>query len=76
MFVWFQLLGIKDSNSLIKQKAINEKVLMVPGKSFMPNDEDSPFVRAAYSTTSFDQMEEAIKRLASLLKKERQDNPQ
>jgi len=67
MFVWFKLLGIEDSNDLIKNKAVHEKVLLVPGKSFMPNDEPSPYVRAAYSTATFEQMEEAIKRLASLL---------
>lgn len=31
MFLWIKLLNVIDSNELIKEKAVNEKVLMVPG---------------------------------------------
>ncbi len=31
MFVWLKLVGIDDSAALIQQKAMEKKVLMVPG---------------------------------------------
>jgi len=31
MFVWLQLLGVKDSTRLIKERAVVKKVLLVPG---------------------------------------------
>ena len=31
MFAWIKLNGVEDSEQLIMQKAIDEKVLMVPG---------------------------------------------
>jgi hypothetical protein len=35
MFVWFKLVGIEDSSKLITEKARNQKVLLVPGESFL-----------------------------------------
>jgi len=67
MFIWIKLVGFSDSQSLIKEKALEKKVLMVPGQSFMPNNEISRCVRASFSTATEAQMEEALKRLASLL---------
>jgi len=67
MFVWIKLLNVTDSMSLIMEKAVAKKVLLVPGQSFHPNNEISPYVRASYSTASKDQMEEALRRLVALL---------
>eukprot|EP01120_Amphizonella_sp_Union-15-10_P009363 TRINITY_DN3526_c0_g1_i1.p1 TRINITY_DN3526_c0_g1~~TRINITY_DN3526_c0_g1_i1.p1 ORF type:complete len:417 (+),score=61.33 TRINITY_DN3526_c0_g1_i1:54-1304(+) len=67
MFIWFKLNGVEDSLSLVKEKAVNSKVLLLPGQSFTPDDQKSPYVRASYSTASPEEMEEAVKRLASLL---------
>ena len=36
MFVWFKLVGIEDSSKLNTEKARNQKVLLVPGESFLP----------------------------------------
>lgn len=70
MFLWMKLLGVEDSTELIKKKAVEELVLMVPGKSFSPNGGPSPYVRASFSTSSDEDMEKAMQRLGSLLKKE------
>jgi len=67
MFVWLHLHGITDTESLIKQRALEQKVLMVPGSSFMPNKEASSYVRAAYSTATPEDMDLALQRLAKLL---------
>jgi len=68
MFIWLKLLGINDSETLIKKKAIEKKVLMVPGFEFFPNTEVTSYVRASYSTATKEEIDEALKRLASLLK--------
>ncbi|GMH87679.1 hypothetical protein TrVE_jg2792 [Triparma verrucosa] len=73
MFLWMKLKGVKDSNDLIMNKAVERKVLMVPGASFIPTNNDEPnissFVRASYSTASVEEMDEACQRLRDLLKK-------
>lgn len=47
------------------------QVLLVPGQSFMPCGSPSSHVRAAFSTASPEQIDEALKRLATLLKRAR-----
>jgi len=68
MFVWFKILGIQSSEKLIKEKALEQKVLLVPGVAFTPNGEDSPFVRASFSTATPEEMDEALRRFAALLR--------
>ncbi|KAF0687174.1 Aste57867_21030 [Aphanomyces stellatus] len=67
MFVWIKLNGVNDSKTLIEQKAVANKVLLVPGQVFLPENTKSPFVRAAYSTATPEQMDLAVSRLAALL---------
>merc|ERR1711920_162139 len=71
MFVWLKLNGIDDSESLITEKAKDKKVLLVPGTVFMPNSEKSSYVRAAYSSATPEEMDEALRRFASLLREVR-----
>ena len=68
MFVWFRLVGIDDSRALIQNEARDAKVLLVPGQAFSPSDSPGPFVRAAFSIVEEDQMDEAVSRLAQVLK--------
>ncbi|KAL6078964.1 AADAT isoform 2 [Balamuthia mandrillaris] len=82
MFLWLKLLSeqvdestgkklpIHSSDTLIKEKAVNAKVLLVPGSSFSPSDKPSPYVRASFSTASPAEMEEALKRLVKLIKED------
>ncbi|EGC33234.1 hypothetical protein DICPUDRAFT_37021 [Dictyostelium purpureum] len=70
MFVWIRLLGIQDSKSLIFEKAVEKKVILVPGVAFKPDNSISPFVRASFSTANEEQMDEALKRLSALLNEE------
>lgn len=71
MFVWLKLLGVDDAHALITEHAVAAKVLFVPGSSFMPCGSPSSHVRAAYSTATPEQIDEALSRLAALLKKAR-----
>ncbi|KAK5578532.1 hypothetical protein RB653_008204 [Dictyostelium firmibasis] len=71
MFIWFKLLGVEDSKALIFKKAVEKKVLLVPGISFSTDlSKPSQYVRACFSTASKEQMDEAIKRFAELLSEE------
>lgn len=68
MFVWMRLLGVTDSKTFIEGPARDHKVLLVPGSCFTAHAEiPSPFVRASYSLASENDMDEALRRLASLL---------
>lgn len=68
MFVWLRLLGVSDSHALITQHALSAKVLMVPGTSFLPCGSSSAHVRASFSTATPEQMDEALRRLANILR--------
>lgn len=67
LFVWFRCEGIADTTDLIKKKAVEKLVLMLPGQSFFFDDRPSPYVRAAFSTASPAEMDAALERFASLL---------
>ncbi|KAJ3145662.1 hypothetical protein HK101_002413 [Irineochytrium annulatum] len=68
MFVWFKLVGIRDSSSLITEKAIERKVILVPGFEFFPNPRTTPYVRASFSTASPEEIDTALQRLAEVIR--------
>jgi kynurenine/2-aminoadipate aminotransferase len=67
MFVWIDLLNVKDSTGLIQNEAREKKVLMVPGGAFLPAGGDSSCVRAAFSVATPEQLDEAMRRFAECL---------
>ncbi|KAJ8262131.1 hypothetical protein GJAV_G00162680 [Gymnothorax javanicus] len=69
MFLWIRLKGISDTKQLIMEKALEKEVLLVPGGAFNINSSvPCPFVRAAFSLSTPQQIDEAFKRLASLIR--------
>ncbi|KAI8829097.1 pyridoxal phosphate-dependent transferase [Chytriomyces cf. hyalinus JEL632] len=70
MFVWIKLSGIRDSSSLIKMKAVEKKVLLVPAFEFFPNPKVTPYVRASFSTATHEEIDLALARLADLIRSE------
>ncbi|XP_041821223.1 kynurenine/alpha-aminoadipate aminotransferase, mitochondrial [Chelmon rostratus] len=69
MFLWIRLKGIADTQQLIMKKALEKEVLLVPGGVFMINSsEPCPYVRAAFSLSMPEQIDEAFRRLSSLIK--------
>ncbi|XP_034712237.1 kynurenine/alpha-aminoadipate aminotransferase, mitochondrial isoform X2 [Etheostoma cragini] len=69
MFLWIKLKGITDTQQLIMKKALEKEVLLVPGGVFMINSGDPcPYVRAAFSLSTPEQIDEAFRRLSSLIK--------
>ena len=67
MFIWFTCRGVTDTKKMIETAARDQKVLLVPGQAFRPDGGPSRAVRASFSTASEDQMEEAFKRLRSVI---------
>eukprot|EP00842_Homolaphlyctis_polyrhiza_P000867 jgi/Hompol1/1781/HPOL_002758-RA len=67
MFVWLKLIGVEDTMDLIKRKALDKKVLLVPGGEFLPNTRPTPYVRASYSLASEKDMDTALQRLRDLV---------
>ncbi|KAK3824743.1 MAG: pyridoxal phosphate-dependent transferase [Benniella sp.] len=73
MFVWFNLKGIEDSFDLILNKAVEKKVLLVPGIEFYCHPETSApsqCVRASFSNVSEQDMDMGLERLANLLREQ------
>ncbi|XP_066536619.1 kynurenine/alpha-aminoadipate aminotransferase, mitochondrial isoform X2 [Hoplias malabaricus] len=69
MFLWIKLKGIKDTQQLIMEKALKKEVLLVPGGVFnIHSSEPCPYVRAAFSLSTPQQIDEAFKRLSALIK--------
>ncbi|CAL8383854.1 unnamed protein product [Arctogadus glacialis] len=69
MFLWIKLKGIADTQQLIMEKAIEKEVLMVPGGVFMiDSSKPCPYVRAAFSLATPQQIDEAFRRLSLLIR--------
>ncbi|AWO97809.1 putative kynurenine/alpha-aminoadipate aminotransferase mitochondrial-like isoform 3 [Scophthalmus maximus] len=69
MFLWIKLKGISDTQKLIMEKALDKEVLLVPGGVFMINSNEAcAYIRAAFSLSSPEQMDEGFRRLSSLIK--------
>jgi len=70
MFVWFRIKGLgTNSRDLIQKKAVDAKVLMLPGEAFLVNEptENVMYVRACFSTASDYEIDEALRRFGCLL---------
>ncbi|KAJ8390305.1 hypothetical protein AAFF_G00108740 [Aldrovandia affinis] len=71
MFLWIRLKGIADTQQLIMERALEKEVLLVPGGAFNINSSaPCPYVRAAFSLSTPEQMDEGFKRLSALIKEE------
>uniref|UniRef100_A0A1A8QY05 Kynurenine/alpha-aminoadipate aminotransferase, mitochondrial n=1 Tax=Nothobranchius pienaari TaxID=704102 RepID=A0A1A8QY05_9TELE len=69
MFLWMKLKGVADTQQLIMEKALEKEVLLVPGGVFMINSgEPCPYVRAAFSLSTPEQIDEAFRRLSLLIR--------
>jgi kynurenine/2-aminoadipate aminotransferase len=75
MFVWINLLGgITDSFDLVLSKAVKNKVIAVPGVAFMPLKDTTPYIRVSYSAVTYEQMDEALRRLAMVIREAAAEN--
>ena len=73
MFFWFDLSpsGVHDTERLVKHECRDAKVLLVPGAAFAVDPgAPSPYVRAAFSITDELAIDEGMRRLASVLRRD------
>jgi len=71
MFFWFKLLlndkpdrdETGDSEAAIKTRAFERGVLALPGAVFLPNSRKTAYVRASFSLTGEEDVNEAVQRL-------------
>ncbi|KAI1888272.1 hypothetical protein AGOR_G00183310 [Albula goreensis] len=69
MFLWIRLKDIADTQQLIMEKALEKEVLLVPGGVFtIDSSVPCPYVRAAFSLSTPQQIDEAFRRLSVLIK--------
>ena len=59
-----------NTKNLIEAQALQNNVLLVPGQAFMPNDEVTNTCRLSFSQETPERMDEAIRRLAEMIKRE------
>ncbi|XP_053315755.1 kynurenine/alpha-aminoadipate aminotransferase, mitochondrial isoform X2 [Spea bombifrons] len=72
MFLWMKVNGVSDTHQMIMLKAISNEVLLVPGSAFnIDNSEPSSYVRASFSLSSPEKIDQGLQRLASLIIEER-----
>jgi tryptophan aminotransferase len=56
-----------DSESIIRSKALERGVLALPGTVFLPNGRKTAYVRAAFSLTEKEDVDEAVKRIRDVI---------
>lgn len=74
MFLWLDLApsGVTDTQELIQGRAVDARVLLVPGAAFACDPSaPSTKVRAAYSLASAEDIDEGLRRLSALLRGEK-----
>ena len=57
-----------DSERVIREKALEAGVLALPGKTFFVLGRATPYVRCAFSLLEEDEVNEALRRLAAVVK--------
>ena len=61
MFVWIKLNGVNDTSTLIEERALEKKVLLIPGSVFeVEEGKQSCYCRASYSFASEEVMDEVL----------------
>lgn len=69
--MWIKLNDIDDTSTLIEKKAREANVLLCPGSYFAVDENaQNSYCRVAFSVASEEQMDEAMRRLAELIKTE------
>jgi kynurenine/2-aminoadipate aminotransferase len=72
MFLWIRLLEVKDTRRMIVEKGLEKMVMLTPGCYFMCDEsKETSYLRASFSWASEEQMNEGFRRLAEMIKEEK-----
>jgi DNA-binding transcriptional MocR family regulator len=59
MFLWIKCLRVKDTYSMLMERGLEQKIMLLPGREFMEKrDEPCPYVRASYSVLPLEHIDE------------------
>lgn len=76
MFLWIKLKGISDTQQIVRVKALEKEITLVPGGEFMINStEPCTYVRASFSSATPEEIDEAFRRLSLIIKEANCDEP-
>jgi len=71
MFLWMKILGVKDTHPMIMQRALKKDVILLPGREFMTDpSKPCPYVRAAFSLATPENIDRGFRNLAELIREE------
>ena len=69
MFLWMEFTGLQDSFSLVMDRLLKRKVLLVAGGAFnISENKPCPYARVAFSRASAEEMEKGFKIIAEELR--------
>ncbi|MBN1349386.1 PLP-dependent aminotransferase family protein [candidate division KSB1 bacterium] len=68
MFIWFRLPDVFDSHRMLDLKAIESRVLLVPGDAFSTQNGCKNCVRASFSMVTPEQIDEGMKRFGQMIR--------
>lgn len=71
MFMWIKIHGIPDVYEMLINRGLKKNIIFTPGHAFMV-DQNEPcnLVRVSYSKTHMDDIDEAMRLLAELIREE------
>ncbi|KAJ1526082.1 hypothetical protein ONE63_009247 [Megalurothrips usitatus] len=71
MFLWIKVHNVLDTYEMVMARGITEQIVLVPGRCFQADSsKPSPYIRAAYSIASKEEIDKGMARLAALIKAE------
>ncbi|XP_042888947.1 kynurenine/alpha-aminoadipate aminotransferase, mitochondrial-like [Penaeus japonicus] len=71
LFLWIKVTCLEDTRGMLLERAKKRKIVLVPGNAFMVDpSKPCPFIRVSFSFNTIHLMDEAMKRLADLIKDE------
>lgn len=71
MFLWVRIPEIANTKEMIKKRALEKEVILIPGEAFSVQDGiPSSYCRISYSLSTPEEIEEGIRRLSELIREE------
>ncbi|KAK3925384.1 Kynurenine/alpha-aminoadipate aminotransferase, mitochondrial [Frankliniella fusca] len=72
MFLWIKVNNVKDTSAMVLSRGLDKKILLVPGRFFHTDTQKgSPYIRASFSVSSPDEIDEGMARLAAIIRSEK-----
>lgn len=71
IFVWLKVLHLSDTSAMLIERGAKGDIVLVPGREFMVDStKPSPYMRAAYSCATPEEMMKGMENLAKLIQQE------